>query len=44
MVGGSLGISISVPNQGSVEDLLRKAGLAMYAAKNREKGSYPIAG
>ena len=41
-VGGSMGIAISVPNQDSPDDLLRKADLAMYHAKSSGKGCYAI--
>lgn len=41
-VGASLGIALSVPNYDNVDDLLRKADLAMYDAKKRGKGSYSI--
>ncbi|GAK55566.1 diguanylate cyclase/phosphodiesterase with PAS/PAC sensor(S) [Candidatus Vecturithrix granuli] len=41
-IGSSLGIAISIPNQDSIDDLLRKADLAMYHAKSTTKGSYAI--
>lgn len=41
-VGGSMGIAISTPNQDSTDELLRKADLAMYHAKNSGKGCYAI--
>jgi diguanylate cyclase (GGDEF)-like protein/PAS domain S-box-containing protein len=42
LVGGSLGIAMSTPNQDTADDLLRKADLAMYEAKSRQKGTYAI--
>lgn len=41
-VGGSLGIAMSTSDQETVDDLLRKADLAMYEAKSRQKGTYAI--
>jgi diguanylate cyclase (GGDEF)-like protein/PAS domain S-box-containing protein len=41
-VGGSIGIAISIPKQDSAEELLRKADLAMYDAKNKGKGCFAI--
>jgi predicted signal transduction protein with EAL and GGDEF domain len=41
-VEGSFGIAISTPNQDTVDDLLNKADVAMYAAKNQGKGGYVI--
>ena len=41
-VGGSMGIAISTPHQDSTDELLRKADLAMYHAKNSGKGCYAI--
>ena len=42
VVGCSLGIAISTPCQDTAEDLLRKADLAMYAAKGSGKNCYAI--
>jgi diguanylate cyclase (GGDEF)-like protein/PAS domain S-box-containing protein len=42
LVGGSMGIAISTPSLDTADDLLRKADLAMYAAKSNGKGCYAI--
>lgn len=42
LVGGSMGVALSVPNVDSAEDLVRKADLAMYRAKNSGKGKYTV--
>ncbi len=42
LVGGSMGISLSKPYKDNPEQLLRKADLAMYQAKNSGKGCYRI--
>ncbi|HUI69792.1 MAG TPA: EAL domain-containing protein [Spirochaetia bacterium] len=39
-IGTSMGIAVSVLDKDSIDDLLRKADLAMYRAKNTEKGSF----
>jgi diguanylate cyclase (GGDEF)-like protein/PAS domain S-box-containing protein len=41
-VCGSIGIAISIPKQDNAEELLRKADLAMYDAKNKGKGCFAI--
>ena len=41
-VSGSFGIAISTPHHDTAEELLRKADVAMYAAKNKTKGNYYI--
>jgi len=41
-VGGSMGIALGNPATDSPDDLLRKADLAMYQAKNGGKGRYAI--
>ena len=41
-VGASVGIAMGTPNLDTTEDLLRKADLAMYQAKNNGKGCYAI--
>ena len=42
VVGCSMGIAVNVPGQDTAEDLLRKADLAMYAAKGNGKNCYAI--
>ena len=41
-VVGSFGIAISTPNQDTIDELLHKADVAMYAAKSQGKGNYAI--
>lgn len=41
-VGGSMGIAVSIPNQDSADELLRKADLAMYHAKSNGKGCFAV--
>jgi diguanylate cyclase (GGDEF)-like protein/PAS domain S-box-containing protein len=41
-VSGSFGIALSIPNQDTVDGLLHKADVAMYAAKGQGKNSYAI--
>lgn len=42
VVNASIGIAESVDGQGSADDLLRNADIAMYEAKKRGKGQYQI--
>lgn len=42
LVGGSMGISLSIPFKDNREQLLRKADLAMYQAKKSGKGCFRI--
>jgi diguanylate cyclase (GGDEF)-like protein/PAS domain S-box-containing protein len=41
-IGTSLGIAISAPDGNSVDELLRKADIAMYQAKGTGKGGYAL--
>jgi diguanylate cyclase (GGDEF)-like protein/PAS domain S-box-containing protein len=41
-VGGSFGIVLSSSSRDTVDELLHKADVAMYAAKSQEKGSYAV--
>jgi len=41
-IGTSLGIAVSEPAQNSVDELLRKADIAMYQAKSTGKGGYAL--
>jgi diguanylate cyclase (GGDEF)-like protein/PAS domain S-box-containing protein len=41
-IGSSMGIAISIPNQDNIDELVRKADLAMYHAKSTTKGGYAI--
>ncbi|HEX2993390.1 MAG TPA: EAL domain-containing protein [Anaerolineales bacterium] len=42
VVGCSMGIAVNEPNRDTAEDLLRKADVAMYAAKGNGKNCYAI--
>jgi diguanylate cyclase (GGDEF)-like protein/PAS domain S-box-containing protein len=41
-IGGSIGIAISAPNEDNADELLRRADIAMYHAKNSGKGCYAV--